>query len=268
MSARTDALWSRLDAIACSLSASGHGLALLALGSAGRETFRLDDHSDLDFFAIVEPGHKKAYLEDPQWLTGIAPVTYQFRNTVDGYKILYADGIFCECAVFEPDELPAIPFAPGRLVWKRPGVPETLAQPVRPGGSGDAPDPAWLVGEALTNLYVGLCRLARGEVLSATRFIQHHAVDQVLKLAVRWAPASAPAPDPFAIERRVEQRQPDLARWLPRFVPGYAHNREAASAVLEFLEQHTAVPPALAAHIRSLNAAAAAVRPDGHVKNG
>jgi len=40
-----------------------------------------------------------------------------------------ADGVFCEFAVFEPQELPAIPFAPGRVVWKRDGVDAAIALP-------------------------------------------------------------------------------------------------------------------------------------------
>ena len=50
-----EALLARLDAIACSLEASGHAEALIGLGSVGLELDRLDEYSDLDFFAIVNP---------------------------------------------------------------------------------------------------------------------------------------------------------------------------------------------------------------------
>ena len=109
-------LLARLDAIGAALAKSGRAQALLALGSVGRDTERLDDCSDLDFFAIVEPGAKAAFLDDLGWLADIAPVAYAYRNTVDGYKLLYDDGVFCEFAVFEPAELARIPYAPGRLV--------------------------------------------------------------------------------------------------------------------------------------------------------
>jgi len=55
---RPAALLARLDAIGRALDASGHGMALLGLGSVGLELERLDAYSDLDFFAIVEAGHK------------------------------------------------------------------------------------------------------------------------------------------------------------------------------------------------------------------
>jgi lincosamide nucleotidyltransferase B/F len=56
--------------------------------------------------------------------------------------------------------------------------------------------------------------------------------------------------DPFAPERRVEKRLPQLAEWLPQFVPGYNHTPQAATAILRFLEQHFEVNPLLANLIR------------------
>ncbi len=52
----------------------------------------------------------------------------------------------------------------------------------------------WLLGEALTNLYVGLQRELRGERLSAMRFIQGYALDRLVALAGRLA---APADNGF-----------------------------------------------------------------------
>ncbi len=108
-------LLKRLDNIGQSLKQSGHGLALIGLGSVGLELDRLDAYSDLDFFAIVEAGYKHAYLEDLSWLSVLSPIAFCFRNTKDGFKLLFADGVFCEFAVFEPKELESIPFAPGRV---------------------------------------------------------------------------------------------------------------------------------------------------------
>src|SRR5512145_3267505 len=93
-------LLARLDQIGAALAASGHALALIGLGSVGEELDRLDDYSDLDFFAIVETGHKRRYIDDLDWLSSIAPIAYRFLNSPDGYKLLFTDGIFCEFAVF------------------------------------------------------------------------------------------------------------------------------------------------------------------------
>ena len=45
------------------LAARGDAIALLGLGSVGSDLGRLDEHSDLDFFAIVEDGAKQRYLD-------------------------------------------------------------------------------------------------------------------------------------------------------------------------------------------------------------
>lgn len=65
---RPQLLLRRLDDLGRSLQEAGSALALLALGSLGRETVRLDDRSDLDFFVLVEPGAKQRYLADLGWL--------------------------------------------------------------------------------------------------------------------------------------------------------------------------------------------------------
>jgi len=96
-------LLKRLDEIGQSLEQSPHALALIGLGSVGLELYRLDDYSDLDFFVIVEPGYKHAFINDLDWLSKLCPIAYCFLNSVDGYKLLFTDGIFCEFAVFEPD---------------------------------------------------------------------------------------------------------------------------------------------------------------------
>lgn len=126
---RRTRLLQRLDEIGQALEASGQAFALLALGSVGRELERLDAYSDLDYFAIVKPGAKQTFLDDTAWLSRPCPVVFLFRNTVDGFKYLYEDGIFCEMAVFEPHELARIPFAPGRVVWKAEGFDESILTP-------------------------------------------------------------------------------------------------------------------------------------------
>ncbi|MFC4427975.1 hypothetical protein [Deinococcus navajonensis] len=242
-------LLARLDALGASLRDRPDALALLALGSVGLEISRLDEHSDLDFFVIVTPGSKRKYLETIDWLEQAHPLAFSFANTPDGRKVLFEDGIFAEYAVFELDELERIPYAPGRLVWQREGVPEALAQPVTPPARQEQ-SREWHTAEALTNLFVGLHREARGEHLTATRFIQSYAVDRVLALA-SWQDSSEGA-DPYMPERRFEQRFPEVAASLPRMMQGYAHNRDSALCILAWLENHADVHPRMAAEIRIL----------------
>jgi hypothetical protein len=246
-------LLDRLTAIGDTLSRRPTALALIGLGSTGLELDRLDPYSDLDFFVVVTPGSKASYLNDLSWLSAVAPIAYHFPNTPDGYKLLYADGIFCEFAVFEPAELDTIPFAPGRLIWRAPGVDATIATPRKPLPAPPGPPTTeFLLGEALTNLYVGLLRDHRGERLTALRFIQNYALDRTLQLAARLQPSTAVPADPFTPERRFEQRYPTLAPHLPAMLRGYAHNRESARAILTYLDAHFDVNSALKAAILTL----------------
>src|SRR5205814_1150332 len=128
--AKTALLLTRLEQIGRSLEQTDHALAFIGLCSVGEDLYRLDDYSDLDFFVIVQLGAKSEFLTQLEWLSSVRPIVYQFRNTADGYKLLFDDDVFCEFAVFEPDELTKMPFAPGRIIWKRPQVDERISRPV------------------------------------------------------------------------------------------------------------------------------------------
>lgn len=244
-------LLERLEAIGRSLENSGHALALIGLGSVGLELERIDQYSDLDFFAIVEDGYKLQYIENLDWLGNVAPVAYHFQNTRDGHKLLFEDGIFCEFAVFELHELEHIPFSRGRIVWKRPCIEDSIAVPALKNSSSPKPNVEWQVGEALTNLLIGLKRYRRGEKLSGSRFVQNHALDRVLDLA-EWVEAETPYfKDPFGIERCFERRFPAVSERLSHFAQGYERTPESSLAILEFLEQHFEVNAAIAREIRA-----------------
>ncbi len=244
-------LLARLQAIGERLSARADALGLLGLGSVGRERDRLDAHSDLDFFVIVRPGAKSGYLASLDWLA-VRPLVWHFQNTADGHKALMDDGVFCEFAIFEPAELEAIPYAPGAWVWRRDELDERLALPRRSAPAAGAIDVDWQVNEALSNLIIGLHRLARGERLAAMRMIQVFALDRLLMLADCAPGTDGVTRDPFAPERRIEQRHPALAAALPALAPGYGQTAAAARALLAWLQQHHRVPAAVAAEIARL----------------
>lgn len=248
---RPQHLLARLDRIGAVLCDSGHALALIGLGSVGLERERLDEWSDLDFFVIAEPGWKHRYLESLDWLAAARPLAWHYRNTGDGHKALMDDGVFCEFAIFEPAELDTIPFAPGRVVWKRGDVDDAIATPRRTMPPPRSTDETWIVGEALGCLVVGLQRWHRGERLSAARFVQGHALDRLVELdALRSHPVAG---DAFDAARRLEMRQPRLAAELPRLVPGYEHTPQAALAMLDALAARGAVlNAAMVERIRTL----------------
>ncbi len=242
----------RLDDLGSVLATRGDALALLGLGSVGVDVGRLDDHSDLDFFVIVDEGTKRRYLDSIDWLEELHPVVFSFRNSIDGRKALFADGLFAEYAIFTLAELRAASYPPGRIVWQRDDAPSGLESSGRmPGPSlNDTAD--YQVNEALTNLYVGLHRELRGERLSAMRLIQVHAVDRLLTYLHLTEPGTETKQDAFAVERGAERSFGPGVLPLAKLVLGYEHNREAALALLEWLEARAEVSDVLAAAIRQL----------------
>ena len=248
-----DRLLDRLEAIGQALADTPAALGLLGLGSVGVELARLDAYSDLDFYAIVREGHKATYLQDLAWLATACPLAYTFQNTADGFKFLYADGLYGEFAVFEPAELASVSYAAGRWVWRAPDWdPDAwLSAPCQPQPLTQTVDA--LVNEALTNLYVGLGRYRRGEKLSALRFIQGYAVDRIVELAPYLEAAQPGFEDPFNRERRFEARFPQTAVVLAACLPGYDATPAAARAILQFLSSRFPVNPALKLAIQQLS---------------
>jgi len=244
-------LLQRLDDLGALLARRGDALALIGLGSVGLDLDRLDEHSDMDFFVVAEDGAKQGYLDSIDWLEALCPVEFSFPNSIDGRKVLFSDGLFAEYAVFTLDELRAASFPPGRLVWAREDAPAGLERSGRQPGPSPYDYPEYHVNEAVTNLYVGLHRDARGERLAATRLIQAHAVDRLLTYLELTTPGSG-RQDAFVLERGVERRfGPDVLP-LSEIVLGYDRNREAALAILDWLEARVDVDRTLAAEIRRL----------------
>ncbi|MFC4101353.1 hypothetical protein [Paenibacillus xanthanilyticus] len=249
---QTKKLLQRLDAIGESISKTDGALGLLGLGSVGLETDRLDEYSDLDFFVFVRAGEKPRFLESLDWLEQASPLAYAFLNTEVGYKILFEDGIYGEFAIFEEEELAVISYTGGRMVWRRPDWQTNV--PASWGLAAKEPktDLHHPLNEALTNLYVGLGRYARGERLSALRFIQSYAIDNLISVLHLLEREESFFPDPFGSERRLERRFPTFAAELNGMLQGCDRLPESALAILSYMERHYAVNERLGMEIRRL----------------
>lgn len=251
---RTDAwvakLRGRLGALAASLERQPGTLALLGLGSTGLHDGRMDRYSDLDFFVIAQPDAQQHLLDDIGWLRDAAPVAYDFENSSYGRKVLFTDGVFAEYAVFTEAELDGIAEPSARVLWSRDpdrDWNEVRTRPVPRGWRHD--HAAFHVGEALTNLYVGLLRERRGERLTAMRFVQVYAVDRVLALQAARSDAGT-GRDPYGLERRAETWAAGVP--LESFCPGYTGNVAAASAILDWLESHESPSSVMVQALRAL----------------
>lgn len=245
-------LINRLNSIANSLASKPDSLALIGLGSAGLEINRLDQYSDLDFFVIVRKDKKQNYLSNLSWLEADQSLVFKFMNTVDGFKALYADGIFLEFAVFEEWELKKIPYSSGRVVWAHPDFDLEFANPQIKLPEQKQPPIEWSVNEALAICYIGINRYLRGEKLSAFRFVQIYAVDRVMELAKYLEKDTLDSFDPFSNERRFEKRFPQTAKILPDLMTGYENTPDAVLAILNFLDENFDVNEPLKNLIKNL----------------
>ncbi|TYP78995.1 hypothetical protein [Paenibacillus methanolicus] len=248
----TDKLLQRLDAIGESLSKTDGALGLLGLGSVGLETDRLDAYSDLDFFVLIRNGEKPRFLASLDWLEHVYPLAYSFANTEVGYKILFEDGIFGEFAIFEEDELADIAYAGGRMVWRSPEWKTEIAASSRLPHKEKPTSLDQPLNEALTNLYVGLGRYARGERLTALRFIQSYAIDNVISVLHLLEQEASFFPDPFGPERRLERRYPGFADKLGGMLLGCDRLPESALHVLAYIESVYPVNDRMSFEIRRL----------------
>ena len=240
-----------LDRLGAELARRGDALALLGLGSVGRDVHRLDEHSDADFFVIVDDVETRdRYIADVDWLEAAHPVVWSFTNSPHGRKALLEDDLFAEYAVFALSDLATAGYPPARVHWSRADAPAGLDVP-----NTSLPGPFSLtneVGEAITNLYVGLHRDLRGERLSATRFIQGYAVDRWVTMLGLLGFGQGPQQDAFVVDRGAEQRfGPDVLP-LAELVPGYERNGEAAATLLRLMEAHVDLDPAMVTAVREL----------------
>ena len=239
-------LFTRLDEIASNLKKDPHVIALLTLGSVGLETKRIDEYSDVDFFVITEDGYASSYLQNHDWLHTSSPLSFIFQNTVDGFKLLYQDGIYGECAIFDQSRLNDIPYHRARLHYLKEGARFDFKQSnplISPKPSRD-----YLLNEALTNLYVGLLRYRRGEIYSSYLFISQYALTNTLKLVLY----DDPFDDPFDLSRRIEKHHPHLVTLLKDANQGYDKVKESATALVSYLTTHYKVNEPLLLKIRAL----------------
>ena len=146
-------------------------------------------------------------------------------------------------AVFELRELEQATYTPSRIVWKDDAFDEQWRIPKKQPVPWRPESQEWHIGEIVTCLYVGLCRLRRGEQLSAWRFVQGHAFTLLLEL-IEFDQAD-PTLDVFSKERRFEQRHPEWPMLLSRFLPGYDRVAESAQEILTYLDQNYVVHPDL-----------------------
>ncbi|MDY0276833.1 MAG: hypothetical protein RBQ97_01975 [Acholeplasma sp.] len=245
-------LLNRFGEIGRNLSQDEDAIALLGLGSIGKELERLDDYSDLDFFVIVKNGKQKRFIDDLSWLdTNSSKVGYAFRNSNDGYKVLYDDGIYGEFAIFDLDAYAKAEFTEGRFEWIRDGY-ELNSKPKKEETLDRLSDWYFPINEAITNIYIGLLRYFRGEKLAAFVFIERYAFDNVLRVFHLIEKEQNYFPDPFSNHRRFELRYPINSKEVLSSLKGYDNILLSAKNLFAFIQKYWEINPVMAREIIKL----------------
>jgi hypothetical protein len=208
---------------------------LLGLGSISVKD-RLDNFSDIDFFLIVENGAKDKFISDLSWLE-VKPLVFTFKNTKDGYKALYHDGVFAEFAVFDEEEMKTAKFTGGKVYYHKDDFDLEIVKPKFEPTFKEV-NVNFNVNEALTNLYIGLLRDMRGEKSSAMTFIQSYAYGHSIELFPKVFDEEKLEIDPYVFERRIEVRFPKQKELLKSMRLGINHNQLSAKNILYFLNNH------------------------------
>ena len=233
---------STLDSLSLAAQASPHAIALVGAGSAGAEFSRMDEYSDIDFFLIVEDGYSKDFINDNSWFGNQLPISFAFRDTEHGNKVLLESGVFLEFAIFTQAELSLYGIPGLRTIWCKPEF-------ALPNFSASLPierELSYYVNQALSNLLVGALRLRRGERLAALAMIERYALTNLLT-AYRLK-RNLKIEDPFNIERRAEQT---FGVDFAALVQGYERLEGSLVEILKFAEDNFEVNSSIADAIRS-----------------
>ena len=233
-----------LETLAIAAQQSPHAIALVGAGSAGAESSRMDEYSDIDFFLIVEDGFSANFINDNSWFGSLLPISFAFRDTEHGNKALLENGVFLEFAIFSEAELALFGIPGLRTIWSKSGF--TL--PDYPANKISERELSYYVNQALSNLLVGALRLKRGERLAALVMIERHALTNLL-IAYR-SKNNLKIEDPFVIERRAEQA---LGVDFAPLIQGYENLEGSLAEILNFAENNFEVNAEIALAIRTLN---------------
>ncbi|MCB9735349.1 MAG: hypothetical protein H6745_22405 [Deltaproteobacteria bacterium] len=196
-------------ALLASLTADERVLGVVAAGSMAARGRAPDAWSDHDLWIVACPGAQEPLRAWQGWLPDAHRHALVLRETAHGVKVLYDDGHLVEYAVFDPDELAVARVNDYRVLLDRERVAERLAD-VRARTEREAAvahvDVAWHLGQLITNVVVGAGRWARGERLSAHRFVLEHALGHLVTLIVALVPPEdAGAVDDLDGARRFER---------------------------------------------------------------
>jgi lincosamide nucleotidyltransferase B/F len=188
-------------------------IGLVVLGSAASRSHSPDEWSDHDLWVVTVPGGAETLRADQSWLPDAKRIVGWFLETVHGRSAVYDDGHLVEVAVFEDGELEIARANDFRVLYDAGGIAERI-EVIAERTRREAPLPNHAAeaaaGRFVVEMIIGLGRLGRGELLSASELIRGRAVTSLLRAV------AATSPQPVVLDnldphRRFELAFPSLA---------------------------------------------------------
>ncbi|GAB4521065.1 MAG: hypothetical protein OHK0046_31980 [Anaerolineae bacterium] len=211
-------------------------VGLVALGSMAAQSRQPDAWSDHDFFVITVPGVQEDLRQARAWLPQPDQIVVHVRETAHGLKVLYANGHLIEFAVFDEAELSVAKVNDYRVLIDKTTITAVMAR-IAEDSVPQAVDEQRAFSLFISLLLVGAGRYARGEVLSAHRFIKDHALANLLPVLANHLPANNKAVldnlDAFRRFERVFPQESAALHAILRLDPLHA-----ARELLTFAEGH------------------------------
>jgi hypothetical protein len=201
-----------------------------------------DQWSDHDFLILAADKAADFFRSESKWLPDHEAIVLHFSETEHGVKVLYADGHLLEFAVITAADFHLARMNSHRVLIDRDGFGERVARSVADTAAWAADDrksDAWLLGQFLTHLLVGVGRYARGEHISGRRIVKDFVLGDLLQLLARHRPPEAEGHlDSLDAYRRFEQAYPALGEKVNAALE--APMPQAALALLDLMENELA----------------------------
>jgi hypothetical protein len=198
------------------LSADDRVRALVGIGSLAHPE-RVDRWSDHDFWVITTAEGQAHFLTNLSWLPGYSTIALALRPAPEYYTVLYTTGHIAEFAVFALTDLSRGQLDRYRMLFDKDNIRthiQAIYERTQDKQQNDD-DSARTIGHFLVTLCTGAARDARGEQLSAHKYIFQYALDDLLSLITQNIPAQqSNLHDRFDPRRRFEQAYADLSTLL------------------------------------------------------
>jgi hypothetical protein len=198
------------------LSVDDRVRALVGIGSLAQPE-RVDRWSDHDFWVITTIEGQAHFLSDLSWLPDYSAIALTLRPAPEYYTILYTNGHIAEFAVFAFTDLARGQLDRYRMLFDKNDIRTQIQALYERTSSKQSTDDdtARAIGHFLVTLCTGAARDARGERLSAHKYIFQYALDDLLILITQHIPAQqSDLYDRFDPRRRFEQAYSDPSTLL------------------------------------------------------